>query len=88
MRIFSDDVFLLSFSHNLLLIALSLLIQLPLSLGCALLVGRHLRGRTVFRMIYFSADSCALRSDHRFDLGLYLSSSGRATQLDFEVDCA
>ncbi len=52
-RAIGDSVFRGAFSHNLILIVLSLLIQLPLSLGCALLVGRHLRGRSVFRMIYF-----------------------------------
>jgi raffinose/stachyose/melibiose transport system permease protein len=52
-RILSDDIFLGAISHNLTLIALSLVTQLPLALGCALLVGRALRGRSIFRMIYF-----------------------------------
>jgi raffinose/stachyose/melibiose transport system permease protein len=53
MRILSDEIFLGAVSHNLILIVLSLLIQLPLALGCALLVGRGLRGRAYYRMIYF-----------------------------------
>ncbi len=53
MRILSDDIFQQAASHNLLIIVLSLLIQLPISLACALLVRRHLRGRSIFRMIYF-----------------------------------
>jgi raffinose/stachyose/melibiose transport system permease protein len=52
-RILSDSIFQGAIWHNLLLIALSLVTQLPLALGCALLVGRHLRGRSFFRMIYF-----------------------------------
>ena len=52
-RILSDDIFLGAISHNLLLIGLSLITQLPLALFCALLVGRRLRGRTIFRMGYF-----------------------------------
>lgn len=52
-RIVSDKIFQMAVSHNLLIIVLSLLIQLPLSLGCALLVRRHLAGRTFFRMVFF-----------------------------------
>jgi raffinose/stachyose/melibiose transport system permease protein len=52
-RILSDDIFLGAVRHNLALIALSMITQLPLALACALLVGRKLRGRSVFRMVYF-----------------------------------
>lgn len=52
-RILSDEIFQKAILHNILLIALSLITQLPLALFCAILVGRHLRGRAVFRMIYF-----------------------------------
>jgi raffinose/stachyose/melibiose transport system permease protein len=52
-RILSDDIFHKAIWHNVVLIVLSLAIQLPLSLCCALLVGRRLRGRAVFRMIFF-----------------------------------
>ena len=52
-RILSDDIFLKAVWHNLVFIGLSLLTQLPLALFCAILVGRHLRGRSFFRMIYF-----------------------------------
>jgi len=52
-RIVSDEVFQKAIFHNLLLIVLSLVVQLPLALFCAILVGRRLRGRSVFRMIYF-----------------------------------
>lgn len=52
-RILSDDIFHKAIGHNLIFIALSLLTQLPLALFCAILVGRRLRGRSFFRMIYF-----------------------------------
>lgn len=52
-RILSDDIFHGALLHNLILIVLSLITQLPLALACALLVGRDLRGRSGFRMIYF-----------------------------------
>jgi raffinose/stachyose/melibiose transport system permease protein len=52
-RILSDEIFQQAIWHNILIIALSLVTQLPLALFCALLVGRYLRGRSFFRMIYF-----------------------------------
>jgi raffinose/stachyose/melibiose transport system permease protein len=52
-RAFGDRVFRGALGHNLQLIVLSLAIQLPLALGLALLVGRKLPGRTVFRTIFF-----------------------------------
>src|SRR5512145_1002005 len=42
----SNSVFLGALGHNALLAGLSLVIQLPLALGLALLVGRSLRGRS------------------------------------------
>jgi len=48
-----NNPFLKVVGHNLRIIALSLAIQLPLSLGLALLVGRKLPGRVVFRTIFF-----------------------------------
>jgi raffinose/stachyose/melibiose transport system permease protein len=52
-RALGDRVFVGALGHNLLLIALSLAIQLPLALGLALLVGRSMPGRAVFRTIFF-----------------------------------
>jgi raffinose/stachyose/melibiose transport system permease protein len=40
-------------SHNFVIIVLSVGIQLPLALALALLVGRKLPGRTVFRTLFF-----------------------------------
>lgn len=48
-----DQVFLGALTHNLLIAGLSVLVQLPLALGIALLVGRGLRGRSIFRVILF-----------------------------------
>jgi raffinose/stachyose/melibiose transport system permease protein len=52
-RILNDRVFLGALSHNAQLIVLSLAIQLPIALGLALLVRHNLRGRAVFRTIFF-----------------------------------
>ncbi len=49
-----DPVFRGAVQHNLIIIALSLLIQLPLGLGLALLLNRKLRGRTALRLILFA----------------------------------
>jgi raffinose/stachyose/melibiose transport system permease protein len=52
-RILGDVVFRKALGHNLLIIALSIGIQLPVSLGLALLMNQHMRGRAVFRTIFF-----------------------------------
>jgi raffinose/stachyose/melibiose transport system permease protein len=52
-RLLSKGPFMEALGHNLVIIALSLGIQLPLSLALALLVGRKLPGRTAFRTIFF-----------------------------------
>jgi raffinose/stachyose/melibiose transport system permease protein len=52
-RILSDDVFLTALRHNLVIIALTLAIQLPLALGVALLIRGNIPGRALFRTIFF-----------------------------------
>jgi raffinose/stachyose/melibiose transport system permease protein len=52
-RAFGDRVFLNALSHNLQLVAMSLLIQLPLSLALALLIREIAWGRALFRTIFF-----------------------------------
>jgi raffinose/stachyose/melibiose transport system permease protein len=52
-RAFSDRAFIGALGHNLQILLLSLAIQLPLALGLALLVRGSLRGRAVFRTIFF-----------------------------------
>jgi raffinose/stachyose/melibiose transport system permease protein len=50
---FRSSVFIEAFTHNLLLLVLSLIFQLTLSLALALTIGKTLRGRTFFRTIFF-----------------------------------
>jgi raffinose/stachyose/melibiose transport system permease protein len=52
-RVLRDNVFLRALGNNLLLAVLSVLVQLPLAFSLALLIRRNLRGRTVFRVIFF-----------------------------------
>src|SRR3954469_23372464 len=52
-RLFSDKIFLGALNHNLQLVVLSILIQLPLALALALLVRGIVRGRAAFRTIFF-----------------------------------
>ena len=52
-RLFNDKVFVGALGHNLQLVVLSILIQLPLALGLALLVRSIARGRAAFRTIFF-----------------------------------
>ena len=48
-----EPVFRGAFLHNWIIAFLSVAVQLPLALGLALLVGRGLRGRGIFRVILF-----------------------------------
>ena len=52
-RVLNDEIFRKAFQHNLIILALSLTIQLPLALGLALLVRRGMRGRAFFRTVFF-----------------------------------
>jgi len=52
-RIVNDRVFLGALSNNLQLLVLSLIVQLPIALGLALLVRHNLRGRAIFRTVFF-----------------------------------
>ena len=52
-RVLHDSNFQTALRHNVLILALSLLVQLPLALSLALIVGRQMRGRAVFRTIFF-----------------------------------
>jgi raffinose/stachyose/melibiose transport system permease protein len=52
-QILKDKIFQKAILNGLLIITLSLGIQLPLSLGLAIMVGRDLPGRAFFRMIFF-----------------------------------
>lgn len=53
-RVLSHKIFIDALKHSLLLVALSLLIQLPLALGLALLLVRSkIRGKRLLRSIFF-----------------------------------
>lgn len=52
-RAFAHEVFQSSVIHSLLITSLSLCIQLPLAMSLALMVGRKLPGRSIFRSIFF-----------------------------------
>jgi len=52
-QILKDTIFHKAIFNGLLIIAMSLGIQLPLSLALAIMVGRDLPGRGFFRMIFF-----------------------------------
>jgi raffinose/stachyose/melibiose transport system permease protein len=51
---FTGDVFQGAIGHNLIIAGLSIVIQLPLSIGLALLLNRKLRGRAVLRALVFA----------------------------------
>ena len=52
-RILRDTVFRRALGNNLLIVGLSVVVQLPLALGLALLIRRNLPGRAIFRVIFF-----------------------------------
>src|SRR6266487_616676 len=52
-KAFTDRVFIGALANNLQIVVLSLVVQLPIALGLALLVRHNLRGRAVFRMVFF-----------------------------------
>ena len=49
----SNDVFRAAVGNNLFIIGLSLAIQIPFSLGIAVLLNRRFPGRAIFRLIFF-----------------------------------
>ena len=53
-RLLRDPVFIGDLRRGLILIVLSLVVQLPLALGLALLLNQRFRGRAVFRVLFFA----------------------------------
>lgn len=51
--VLSNDVFIGAFTHNMVVVVLSLLVQLPLGLGIALLLNRRMRGQGILRTVIF-----------------------------------
>lgn len=52
-RLVQEPIFRSALGHNWLIAILSVLIQLPIALGLAMLIGRGLRGRGFFRVVLF-----------------------------------
>lgn len=52
-RVLTDDVFTQAVTHNAIIVVLSILVQLPLGLGVALLLNRPMRGRGLVRTVIF-----------------------------------
>ncbi|MHC5903718.1 carbohydrate ABC transporter permease [Streptomyces sp. S6] len=53
-RLFKDDIFLGDLWRGGLLIVLSVVLQLPFALALAVAVNRKIRGRAVYRMLFFA----------------------------------
>ncbi|GIM89964.1 carbohydrate ABC transporter permease [Paractinoplanes toevensis] len=53
-RLLTDEIFVGDLRRTLLLVALSLGIQIPISLALAMLLNQPLRGRRVYRMLFFA----------------------------------
>jgi raffinose/stachyose/melibiose transport system permease protein len=53
-RAFGDEAFRGAMKHNAIIVVLSLAVQFPLALGVALLLNQPLRGRAIFRLIFFA----------------------------------
>ncbi|SDK10342.1 raffinose/stachyose/melibiose transport system permease protein [Nonomuraea maritima] len=53
-RLFTSDIFAEDLWHLLVLIALTLLVQLPFALAIAMLLNQRIRGRAVYRLVFFA----------------------------------
>lgn len=51
---FADPVFIEAITHNAIIIGLSLLLQIPFALALAVLLSRKLKGRGLFRTMFFA----------------------------------
>ncbi len=53
-RALADPIFQGAVTHNMLIVVLSLVVQIPFALGLALMLNRRFRGRLVLRLIFFA----------------------------------
>ncbi|MFF9809568.1 carbohydrate ABC transporter permease [Streptomyces coeruleorubidus] len=53
-RLFQDEVFLGDLWRCLVLVVLSLVVQLPFALAMAVLLNQRMRGRAIYRMLFFA----------------------------------
>ena len=53
-RALAEPVFQGAVQHNLLIVVLSLIVQIPFALGLALMLSRRFRGRAILRLVFFA----------------------------------
>ncbi|WP_246075549.1 carbohydrate ABC transporter permease [Nonomuraea terrae] len=53
-RLFSSEIFVQDMWHLVVLVALSIFVQLPFSLAVAMLLHQRMRGRAIYRMVFFA----------------------------------
>ncbi len=53
-RLFESEIFLTDLWHLAVLVVLCVVIQLPLALGIALLLHQRIRGRAIYRLVFFA----------------------------------
>jgi raffinose/stachyose/melibiose transport system permease protein len=53
-RALAEPVFQGAVQHNLLIVVLSLIVQIPFALGLALILSRRFRGRAILRLVFFA----------------------------------
>jgi raffinose/stachyose/melibiose transport system permease protein len=53
-KLFGNEIFLGDLWHGLVLVFLSLVVQLPFALALAVLLNQRLRGRAVYRLVFFA----------------------------------
>ena len=53
-RALAEPVFQGAVQHNVLIIVLSLIVQIPFALGLALMLSRRFRGRAILRLVFFA----------------------------------
>ena len=53
-RALADPVFIGAVTHNAVIVVLSLVVQIPIALGLALMLNRRFRGRAVLRLLFFA----------------------------------
>ncbi|MFD1543398.1 carbohydrate ABC transporter permease [Nonomuraea guangzhouensis] len=53
-RLFGTEVFRDDVWHLVVLVVLSVVVQLPISLGIAMLLNQRIRGRTLYRLVFFA----------------------------------
>jgi raffinose/stachyose/melibiose transport system permease protein len=53
-RLFESEIFMTDMGHLVVLVVLCVVIQLPIALGIAMLLNQKIRGRAVYRLVFFA----------------------------------